>query len=72
MRGQLVPCRFCGAPDGDGHLFGEFTFPPVVHDLMMLLKVLVSWLRFRLDGIHLGCQLSGVPPLSMMRLRLLL
>ena len=20
-RGQPVPCRFCGAPDGDGHLF---------------------------------------------------
>ena len=23
VRGQLVPCLFCGAPDGDGHLFGE-------------------------------------------------
>ena len=23
VRGQVVPgCRFCGAPDGDGHLFG--------------------------------------------------
>ena len=21
VRGQTVPCRFCGAPDGDGHLF---------------------------------------------------
>ena len=26
----FVPCRFCGAPDGDGHLFGECTFPPLV------------------------------------------
>ena len=43
VRGQPVPCRFCGAPDGDGHLFlGECTFPPLVeirespefHDLM--------------------------------------
>ena len=42
VRGQPVPCRFCGAPDGDGHLFGECTFPPIVeirenpefHDLM--------------------------------------
>ena len=42
VRGQAVPCRFCGAPDGDGHLFGECTFPPLVeirespefHDLM--------------------------------------
>ena len=21
VRGQTVPCRFCGAPDHDGHLF---------------------------------------------------
>ena len=27
---QIVPCRFCGAPDGDGHLFWECTFPPLV------------------------------------------
>ena len=23
VRGQTVPCRFCGAPDHDGHFFGE-------------------------------------------------
>ena len=42
VRGQYVPCRFCGAPHGDGHLFWECTFPPAVqirespvfHDLM--------------------------------------
>ena len=42
VRGQPVPCRFCGAPDGDGHLFWECNFPPLVeirenpefHDLM--------------------------------------
>ena len=42
VRGQPVPCRFCGAPDGDGHPFWECTFPPLVeirenpefHDLM--------------------------------------
>ena len=42
VRGQVVPCRFCRAPDGDGHLFWEGTFPPLVgirenpefHDLM--------------------------------------
>ena len=27
VRGQPVPCRFCGAVDGDGHLFWECTFP---------------------------------------------
>ena len=30
VRCQPVPCRFCGAPDGDGHLFWECTFPPLV------------------------------------------
>ena len=46
VRGQTVPCRFCGAPDHDGHLFWECTFPPLVeirenpefHDLMRLDK----------------------------------
>ena len=26
VRSQVVPCRFCGDPDGDGHLFWECTF----------------------------------------------
>ena len=30
VRGQVVPCPFCGAPNGDGHLFWECTFPPLV------------------------------------------
>ena len=30
VRGQTVPCRFCGAPDNDGHLFWDCTFPPLV------------------------------------------
>ena len=46
VRGEPVPCRICGAPDGDGHLFGECTFPPLVeirenpefHDLMRMDK----------------------------------
>ena len=41
-RSQPTPCRFCGALDGDGHLFWECTFPslfeiresPEFHDLM--------------------------------------
>ena len=28
-----VPCRLCGSPDGDGHLFWECTYPEF-HDLM--------------------------------------
>ena len=43
---QPVPCRFCGAPDNDGHFFWECTFPPLVeirespefHDLMRMDK----------------------------------
>ena len=46
VRGQTVRCRFCGAPDHDGHLFGECSFPPFVairenpefHDLMRMDK----------------------------------
>ena len=46
VRSQIVPCRFCGAPDGDGHLFWECTFPPLVeirenpefHDLIRMDK----------------------------------
>ena len=46
VRGQAVPCRFCGAPDNDGHLFWDCPFPPLVeirenpefHDLMRLDK----------------------------------
>ena len=26
VRVQSVPCRFCGAPDGDGHLFLNVPF----------------------------------------------
>ena len=46
VRGQMVPWRFCGAPDGDGHLCWECTYPPLVeirenpvfHDLMRMDK----------------------------------
>ena len=29
-RGENVPCRFCGGIDGDGHLFWDCSFPPLV------------------------------------------
>ena len=46
VRSQVLPCRFCGAPDGDGHLFWESTLPPLVeirenpefHDLIRMDK----------------------------------
>ena len=30
IRSQPTPCRFCGAPEGVGHLFWECNFPPLV------------------------------------------
>ena len=44
--GEVVPCRFCGGTDGDGHLFWECPYPPLVeirenpefHDLMRMDK----------------------------------
>ena len=30
VRNQVLPCRFCGALDHDGHLFRECTFFPLV------------------------------------------
>ena len=46
VRNHTVPCRFCGAPDNDGHLFWDCPFPllveirenPEFHDLMSLDK----------------------------------
>ena len=29
-RGEIVPCRFCGEADGDGHLFWECSHSPLV------------------------------------------
>ena len=70
VRGRDVLCQFCGAPDRDGHLFWECTFPPLVeirenpefHDLMRTDKA--HWPRCLLWHGWLpmlsGC--SGVSP----------
>ena len=45
VRGQVVPCRFCGAPDGDGHLCFECTFPPLVAIREILnFMILLRWI----------------------------
>ena len=31
VKEEIVPCRFCGGPDSDGHLFWECPHPPFVH-----------------------------------------
>ena len=74
VRGQAVPCRFCGAPDNDGHLFWDCPFPPLVeirenpecHDLMRLDKthwprclLWHGWLPV-LSGVKLGRYSSGL------------
>ena len=80
VRGQPVPCQFCGAPDHDGHLFWECTFPPLVeirenpefHDLMRMDKA--HWPRCLLWHGWLP-MLSGVNvflPGLLMLLRVLL
>ena len=46
VRGEAVPCRFCGGADGGGHLFWVCPYPPLVeirenpefHDLMIMDK----------------------------------
>ena len=51
FQGDNVPCRFCGGPDGDGHLFWECSYPPLVairdspefHDIVSLDQA--SWPR---------------------------
>ena len=65
MRRENVPCRFCGGPDGDGHLFWECSYPPLVavrkspefHDIVSLDKA--GWPRCLLWYVWLPA-LSGV------------
>ena len=66
VRSKVIPCRFCGAPNGDVTFFGECTFPPLVeirespefHDLMRMDKghwprclLLHGWLPM-LSGVN--------------------
>ena len=77
VRGQRVPCRFCGAPDHDGHLFWECTFPPLVeirenpefHDLMRMDKA--HWPRCLLwhGWLPMLSGVNGVSPWALMLLR---
>ena len=70
VKGQPVPCRFCGCPDNDGHLFWECTFPPLVeirenpefHDLMREDKA--HWSRCLLWHCWLPmlCGVNGASP----------
>ena len=47
VRSQIVPCRFCGAPDGDGHLFwGNVPFLLLLRFVKILNFMISSeWIR---------------------------
>ena len=72
VKGQRVPCRFCGGTDSDRHLFGECPFlraeireHPEFHDLMEMDKS--SWPRCllwhgwlpKLSGVNGGSPWAG-------------
>ena len=70
VRGEVVLCRFCGGTDGDGHLFWECPYPPLVeirenpefHDLMRMDKS--HWPRCLLwhDWLAMLSGVNGASP----------
>ena len=59
VKKEDVPCRFCGAPDNDGHLFGDCTFPPFVE-----LRSQPEFLPLLSRGSHSLAPLSSVARLA--------
>ena len=37
-RKKDINCRFCSVPDGDGHLFWKFLFPPIILNCGIVLR----------------------------------
>ena len=70
---QPVPCRFCGALDGDGHLFWECTFPLLLR-FVKFLSFMISWEWIRDTGHgvcfgkvdFLSCLVLTVPLLGLL------
>ena len=54
VRGQRVPCRFCGGDGGDGRLFGDCTFLPLVEIRILSFIILWSWISLLGLGAHFG------------------
>ena len=50
VKKEDVPCRFCGAPDNDGHLFWDCTFPSFV-ELRSQPEFLPLMTRITLTGL---------------------
>ena len=49
VKGQPGPCRFCGAPDGDGHLFLNVPFHLRLRSVKIL-SFMILWRWIRLIG----------------------
>ena len=70
VRHQVVPCRFCGAPDGDGHLFGGNVPFLLLLRSVKILSFMISreWKRGSGPGVCFGmvgflCSLVSMVPL---------
>ena len=46
VRGEIVPCRFCGGPDSDGHLFWSILISPSF-TFVIVLSFVIFWLMDR-------------------------
>ena len=46
VRKENVPCRFCGVPGGDGHLFWECSYPLwLLSERVLSFMTLSFWIR---------------------------
>ena len=56
-QGEIVPCRFCGEADGDGHFFWDCTHPLFVH-----IRENPEFLRTNVQGQeYLACMAGYLP-----------
>ena len=63
VQGENVPCRFCGGPDGDGHLFWECSYPPLV-SVRGALSFMTLSLWISLTGLRCFLWHGWLPALS--------
>ena len=55
VRGEIVPCRFCGGPESDGHLFWECPHLPFFILVIVLSFVIFClWIRVLDLGVFFG------------------
>ena len=55
VQGENVPCRFCGGPDGEGHLFGSVPIPLLlILETVLNFMTLSIWIRLAGLGAFFG------------------